>query len=345
MLKDSVRQIRPEAAAHAIDRLISADVTSGGLIDELYEAAYQRQRGPLCLAGARLLRKSLEGGGVAVFATGFPEGAGYFPPLPETDGPVGAAAMARALLLAFGTRSVMVTDEPFLFAVEAACRGVGLAPIPLGEDMQVPDTTGIRPVFTVTVPFDKEMSRARAERLLERARPKAVVTIERPSQNRQGVWCGLSGRDISAVTGDLDHLARQASRCGIATLGIGDGGNEIGMGAIAERLPEIIERARERGYSVGRDIGSTTATDVLVAAAISNWGALGVIAALALELGRPEIIHSREVEERCHRVCVDFGAVDGKLFGPEPASDGVAAATCGGLVDLLRHTVLKALGL
>ena len=344
MLEDSVRQSRIEVAAHAIDRLISADVTATGLIDGLYEAAYQRQRGPLCLAGARLLRKNLEGTGVAVFATGFPEGAGYFPPLPETDGPVGAAVMARALFLAFGTRSVMVTDEPYLFAVEAACRGAGLAPIPLGEDMQVPDTNGIRPVFTVAVPFDKERSQARAGKILEGVRPQTVVAIERPSQNKQGVWCGLSGRNISAVTGDLDHLVREASRRGTATLGIGDGGNEIGMGAIAERLPDIIERARERGYGVGKEIGSATATDVLVTAAISNWGALGVIAALALDLGRPEILHSSEVEERCHRVCVDFGAVDGKLFGPEPASDGVAAATCGGLVDLLRHTVVKALG-
>jgi hypothetical protein len=335
---------RTDVAAHAIDRLISADVTATGLIDGLYEAAYQRQGGPICLAAARLLRKKLEGGGVAVFATGFPEGSGYFPPLPETDGPVGAAVAARALFLAFGTRSVMVTDEPYLFAVEAACRGAGLAPIPLPEDMKVPETSGIRPVFTVTIPFDKERSRSRATKLLDGAQPKAVVAIERPSQNKDGVWCGLSGRNITAVTGDLDHLVREAGRRGIVTVGIGDGGNEIGMGSIADKLPAIISQARNRGYNVGQDIASSTPTDVLVTASISNWGALGSIAALALDLGKPEIIHSGEVEERCHRLCVDFGAVDGKLFGPEPASDGVAATTCGGLVELLRHTVAKALG-
>jgi D-glutamate cyclase len=344
MVTDNARAVLTEIAAHVIDRLVTTDISVRGLIDDLYEAAYARQGGPLCLSAARLLRRNLEGGGIAVFATGFPQGGAGFQPLPETDGPVGAALMARALLLAFGTRSVIVTDDPFMFAVEAACRGAGLAPLSLRDDMIVPEIR-LRPVFTVAVPFDKDISRARTDRILDVVQPRVVVSVERPGQNSMGVWRGLNGRDVSSMTGDLDHLVCEASRRGIATLGIGDGGNEIGMGAVADRLPGIIMRARDRGFSIGTDVGAATATDVLVAALISNWGAIGVIAALALEMGRPELLHSRDIEERCLRMCADSGAVDGRFYGPEPSSDGVPVDTCGGLLELLRHTMQRGLGL
>jgi len=41
MPKERGRQAKIERAAYTIDRLISANVTSRGLIDGLYEAAYQ----------------------------------------------------------------------------------------------------------------------------------------------------------------------------------------------------------------------------------------------------------------------------------------------------------------
>jgi hypothetical protein len=54
------------------------------------------------------------------------------------------------------------------------------------------------------------------------------------------------------------------------TIGVGDGGNEIGMGRVRERLAgegELIAR-----------IASVVSVDHLVVAGVSNWGAYGIVA-------------------------------------------------------------------
>lgn len=58
----------------------------------------------------------------------------------------------------------------------------------------------------------------------------------------------------------------------ITTVGIGDGGNEIGMGKVHQRVIEHIQN--------GRIIASAVATDHLVTAGVSNWGGSALVAAL-----------------------------------------------------------------
>src|SRR5680860_1516297 len=59
------------------------------------------------------------------------------------------------------------------------------------------------------------------------------------------------------------------------TIGIGDGGNEIGMGSLPQ---EIINRDIPNGEM----IAATTSTDHLIVAGVSTWGGYGIVAALAL---------------------------------------------------------------
>ena len=58
------------------------------------------------------------------------------------------------------------------------------------------------------------------------------------------------------------------------TIAIGDGGNEIGMGNIAETLSQLDIRA------------SKTHCDELLVADVSNWAAHGLIALLAVMAGQ-----------------------------------------------------------
>ena len=61
-------------------------------------------------------------------------------------------------------------------------------------------------------------------------------------------------------------------RAGTVTIGIGDGGNEIGMGRVRARVVRDVPN--------GAKIASVVRTDHLVVAGTSNWGAWGVVAHL-----------------------------------------------------------------
>ena len=69
----------------------------------------------------------------------------------------------------------------------------------------------------------------------------------------------------------------------IATIGIGDGGNEIGMGKVRQRVIDYIEN--------GPIIASNVSTDQLITAGVSNWGGSALAAALFILSQCP--VHSR----------------------------------------------------
>lgn len=60
----------------------------------------------------------------------------------------------------------------------------------------------------------------------------------------------------------------------IATIGIGDGGNEIGMGKVHQMVVD--------GIKNGQHIATTVATDHLITSGVSNWGGSALVAALAI---------------------------------------------------------------
>ena len=81
----------------------------------------------------------------------------------------------------------------------------------------------------------------------------------------------MRGEDITAHCVFFDPFISQAD---CPTIAIGDGGNEIGMGNIAGALADLDISA------------SVTRCDELLVADVSNWGAYGLIAFLALWAGQ-----------------------------------------------------------
>ena len=82
----------------------------------------------------------------------------------------------------------------------------------------------------------------------------------------------MRGVDVSPWTAPLDDLFLGGPWTKLA---VGDGGNEIGMG----RLPAgLIARTVPNGA----EIACVTSCDHLVVAGVSNWGAYGLMAALAV---------------------------------------------------------------
>lgn len=331
-----------QRVARTIDEYMRIDYTGVGLIGKLYEALQRHQPGPCCMGAAERLVAATQAspGAPVLIATGFPEGGG----VPETDGPVGAALLARALFLGLGVMSIIVVDEDWEEMMRATCMGAGLSPKTLPPDGKAPRIDFLRSVYIKTVPKDSATCHAISDELLTVSRPALLLTTERPGCNANGLYHGLGGRPLDGMVGDLDYLFRKARAQGIATLGIGDGGNELGMGVIAEDLPKFSPKAVDCGIPGRGGVGAATAVDWLVVSNVSNWGATGIVAALAALLENPVVFHEPELETRATEACVANGGVDGMFMGPEPANDGIAIVEWEGMVRSLRGSVLRALG-
>jgi hypothetical protein len=173
--------------------------------------------------------------GTVLIATGFPV-TGTF----ETDGPVGAIALYRALDM-LGAHPVLACGPP-------------LAPTLAGDYALLELTAG-----------DLEDARTEAHEQLARLQPQAIIAIERPGLAADGRYYNMRGDDISERCYCFDPFMELA-QC--PTIAIGDGGNEIGMGNIAHALGDLDINI------------SVTRCDELLVADVSNWGAYGLLALL-----------------------------------------------------------------
>jgi len=108
-------------------------------------------------------------------------------------------------------------------------------------------------------------------------------------------------------------------RDSITTIGVGDGGNEIGMGKIS---PEVIGR----NIPQGELIACRVATDHLIVCGVSNWGAYALAAGVALLRGARLDTSLLEVEKEREylRIMVEQGPlVDGVTAQPTVTVDGL----------------------
>jgi hypothetical protein len=182
--------------------------------------------------------------------TGFyvPQGS---PPAAETDGPVGAALLAKGFE-AVGIPCRVATDEPCRSACAASLAGAGVPAVPID-------------VVAIGAPLAP---------LIETWRRVGIthaIAIERCGRSADGPPRNMRGQDIGSYTAPLDDLFTAGPW---DTIAIGDGGNEIGMGAISHSL--IAEHVAH-----GETIACVTAAQHLIVAGVSNWGAYALIGALA----------------------------------------------------------------
>jgi hypothetical protein len=196
------------------------------------------------------------------------------------------------------------------------------------------------------VPFPADIDAADrvANALLATHSPAAVVAIEKLGPNAAGVIHSATGMAMGDDQARVDRLIDLARSRGIVTIGVGDNGNEIGFGRIQEAVWEHKQFGRVCRCPCGQGLATVVATDVLVVAGTSNWGAYGIEACLAALLGRPDLIHTPEMEERMLLECVRAGGVDGSLGRQILGVDGTSPAVQTSIVELLRATVTCGLG-
>jgi len=235
-------------------------------------------------AAAFALERAKASQGPVMITTGF-----YVPRsgAPETDGPPGALAVGGALHR-LGLEVVYVTDRRTL---------------PLFS----PDIVGDDRVVDFPI-ADHDSSQRFAREVLAEIRPCLLVSVERPGLNGSGQYLNMAGEDITEYTARIDHLFLGQRN----TLGIGDGGNEIGMGNLAQHVKAVKTLPREPAL---------TTVERLVIASVSNWGGYGLVAALS-RLVRRNLLPSIEWEEEIIQGIVARGAVDGVSGQRRTAVDG-----------------------
>ncbi|MDZ7342036.1 MAG: DUF4392 domain-containing protein [candidate division KSB1 bacterium] len=275
-------------------------------------------------------------GGRVGIVTGFfiPEAK---PPAPETDGPAGALFLARGLKR-LGYAVDLITDEP--------CR----RPLEQGRHFFAAD---LETINLLICPVVANLAQQFQLRLLESPPPlDCLIAIERigpchtpmtflhqqpppDDLTRQmyasvgpgelaGNCLNMQGKSMDRVTAPLHELFDKANHSAgsIYTIGIGDGGNEIGMGSIPWKI--IATNIR---HGIGAKIACSVATDATIVAGVSNWGAYALTAGLYAYLDRVanwQQLFARASETELMKIFYRTqSAVDGRLLKPAMSVDGI----------------------
>lgn len=344
--RDKVPTGSEEATAiNRLEQIIGQDIAGRGLATVPGDNLLTRCQGNLAAAAQHL---AAEGGSVGI-ATGFYK-AGAEGPTVETDGPCGAIALAW-VLGRLGMDVTLLTDP---IGASAIAAGTAAAPrhprtpelltFPFeNDDPSSPERGSNELAESVrSLEFTEEFFRSGPGGQLTH-----LIAIERPGPNHtagsqaaktaeerrrfdqlcppehQNQAHDFQGRIITPYTAKI-HLLFEfvPDNClAVRTVGIGDGGNEIGMGAI----PWQVLHANVAG-GFGARIACRVPTDWTITAGVSNWGAYALAAAVAYLRGQGAVLAewTDDCEKSVLAALVEQGAaIDGMTRRRELTVDSI----------------------
>ena len=194
----------------------------------------------------------------------------------ETDGPIGAIAIGNALKN-IGYHVTYITDE--------------FSQPPIKKVLSADDNLEIFPMQ------NHEQSAITADKMISDLNPSLIISIERCGPTVNGDYLNSRGKKIEEFNSKTEYLLNN----NIPSIGIGDGGNEIGMG----NLKHVIKNSTELSNPP-----CITTTDLLIPASTSNWGGYGLVAGLS-KITNKNLLPSIPEDEKLIKDFVDAGGVDG----------------------------------
>ncbi|MCC6042593.1 MAG: DUF4392 domain-containing protein [Candidatus Verstraetearchaeota archaeon] len=294
-----------------LDKVLRLDVGFRGIVDKLYYAARSLVGSPLVEAAARLISE-VEREQVMV-VTGFK----VLPRMvQETDGPPGVLVLAKTLA-DLGLEVSLAIEEDSVEVLKAGAEIIDL-------ECQI-----------VSLPINRPLTDYSRE-LFELRKPALLVFVEKAGANDVGVYHTMFGVDISKYHSRAENLLEEARKIGAKTIAIGDGGNEVGFGAIKDAVRAFVPRGRDCGCPCRGGIAASSKADIIVASSISNVGCYAVSCALSA-LHRLKWHHDRNTELKLLRAMIDAGAVDGLSGEGIMRVDGVPVEVSASLVDLMSY--------
>lgn len=254
--------------------------------------------------------------GKAGIFTGAAETTHY--PYGESDGPPGGAVLARTLI-ALGYGVTIYTEEGCIRGVEGMCGVLGIK----------------APVEKLELEPGCAQHAAIAEKL------DIAVTIEKHGVNSKGKLHSITGYTRDGMRAKMDGIINAMNDAGKITVGIGDGGNEIGFGSVYEEAVRVLPGSMECKCGCGGGVINVTKVKHLYPVSISNWGAYAISAAFAVECQNPALLIEPDDEIALLTRAAELELIDGGTGLFRPAVDGVAAESSAAYVRLLREIVLN----
>lgn len=287
-----------------LEERIQRDEGKRGIIDIL------PPKGQLLVAAEEVMKCNR-----IVIITGFPCMMSYTPPT-ETDGPLGALCIARSAL-AIDKEVLILTDECNEESVLAAAAGSELF-----------EKYGTK-ISLESFPSIKSFDKNDEKRLITiQNNADLIIAIERTGPAKDGTYRTMSGKDMTHLVAPLELLIKS----NIKSIGIGDGGNEVGMGKVYDKICRS-------NIPNASSIACEVATDHLIVASVSNWGGYALASAVAvlstinmnnrkaLFKNRQEAVlkclPSSEIENNIMSRLVNSGARDGLTGRQEMMVDGM----------------------
>ena len=213
----------------------------------------------------------------------------------ENDGLSGSLALADALYQ-LGHQVVLLTDK-FSAALLGTAQALFDKPSPL-----------------VILNQDQTLADGQIDALINDFKPTQLVAIERPGSALDGHRYSMRGEMLDDLVPAADRLLSPPFPRNYTTIAIGDGGNELGLGALRDALKDKVMH--------GEQIFCATPADHIIPSGISNWGAYALVAALSVLSGRC-LMRPPEHELAILQSLLAAGAVDGCTKKCELSVDGI----------------------
>ena len=134
---------------------------------------------------------------------------------------------------------------------------------------------------------------------------------------------------------DAEPLLLEAGRRGVYTIGVGDGGNELGMGGARSLVEEYVRH--------GKKICARQKADATLVAGVSNWWGWGLCGALSLAAGR-DLMPSGEDEKRLLEAVLAAGGADGETARADGTVDAMPLSVHLEVLEQIRRAALGKIG-
>ena len=147
-----------------------------------------------------------------------------------------------------------------------------------------------------------------------------LVSVEYPGSNLAGACHNMRGMNISSFV----HLPEDVLDFAKMSIGIGDGGNELGMGAVAQATRDVIPYGKKCACGCGGGIAAAWRADFTLLSGCSNFGAYALGLLLA-KLGGVQITKKSWIakQSRLVRRLIQLGGIEGITQSYMVGVDGI----------------------
>jgi hypothetical protein len=209
----------------------------------------------------------------------------------ETDGPLGTLLLADSLS-SLGIKATIIVEDYakdiFINASKCLDNKIDFKFLSLNENYSYEDL------------IDKDVTH--------------FIALERPGSALDGNYYNHKGNSIDKYHYYLDPYFQEARENNIITIGIGDGGNELGLGNMYEYFKTAVLDG-EKNCTV-------TCSDYIVLAGVSNWAGYA-IASLLKQTSEINNLYKPSLLDCLLTTIVKYGAVDGIRKKPTKTVDGL----------------------